>query len=181
MKLNLCIVLTALASFSSAHAVPQLSLLTVTEQNESLSVTWNGSPLIGVSIQPLSLPVEAWHVTLPSGFILNPGSYTVGEPAGETGINVITVDLTFDESEEEDLILPFSSGFIWSSDLPGSAVPNVLDVPIGGVFVGPQAGPAPFGLRLEDLPTSAPDAGSTFALAGLGLFAIGALRSRFVK
>jgi hypothetical protein len=198
MKLKVSILILALACLWSTSAQPVPNTLAVIEENETLSVLWNGSPLAGAIISPIpEAPSESWHVYLPPGYVLNPGAYTVGEPPGEPGINVITVDPVpafippgdnINFNSLEIIAIPILSGFTWVSDLPGPAgLPSFLLVPGAGTFfpvilpvaVDPQFGP--FDLWLEDRPDSAPDAGSTFALAGIAFAALGAFRSRIAK
>ena len=184
MKLKIGLIIVALTTSWSARAQ-----LAVIEQNESLSVTWNNGALPGASVQRLADPPaggEAWQVILPPGYILfSAPPMIIPEPAGELGVNIITV-IPFagnpginNIADIDDEPLP-SSGLLWLSDQPGAGgFPNPFTNPVGG-FIIPNTS-AIFALTVADLPDSVPDGGSTFALAGLALCSVGALRSRRAK
>jgi hypothetical protein len=184
--------LTAAAAFlltgSSRAQSQSFPVLAVTEQNESLTVKWNGEALDGAIINRLEGPQEAWHVTLPPGYVLDAGTYIVPEPVGEDGINRIEVDdLPFTPFDTQVIIVG-ANGFTWTSDVAGTTENlNPLLVEDAGVVGGGEIFETafisvfqPFDLVLEDK-ADAPDAGSTFTLAGLALVGLRTLRRRWTK
>jgi hypothetical protein len=160
MKSRLLLAILAAGCFSAE--VRSDALLAITEINESLTVTFNGSGPFGTITE---LGPESWDVQLPTGYtFLNAivgGTFFVGEPENALEVNIITIrDATT---------------LNWLSDVPVTAATG-FDNP----FVLADGGTLPdqsvFGLTLSDI-TTAPDRGSTLLLSAAGLIALGALRT----
>jgi hypothetical protein len=158
--------LLPIALLSSAFAIglsAAIPTLTITEQAETITADYNGTPV------PVALtgPVDGWTIELPGSFQLNVGGpFVFGEPENATLRNEVFVNQpTF---------------LIWGSDLPGGAgEPTSLTIPFGGVFTGGQT-PETFQLVLQDLPetTTAPDSGTTIALLGGAATLMAGLRTK---
>jgi hypothetical protein len=174
MKLKICLLLIALANLWSARAqAPQFPpLLVVTEKDENLTVKWDNGTPVDAQIERLDGPTEKWHVTLPGFSFFPGGTYYLAEPPGEGGVNVITV---------AGLQPPFFEGpndFTWESDV---ILSQPVDAPASNGFAGQNFVLPILVLLLDEPDTVVPDAGSTFALAGLALVGVGAMRKRCVK
>jgi hypothetical protein len=157
MKLRFFLAVLAAACLSVK--VRSDALLAITEINESLTVTFNGSGPFG-TITPLG--PHSWDVQLPTGyaFFNVTGSFFVGEPESASEVNIITI------RDETTLN--------WLSDVPTTELG-----PFDNPFILPDGGTLPnqtiFALSLADI-TTAPDAGSTFLLSAVSFLLLGVLR-----
>jgi hypothetical protein len=130
--------------------------LVITELNENIVATYNGSAITPT----LSGPQNAWTIQLPTGFSLSSilgNIYTIGEPEAASQFNQVSVTQpTF---------------LIWESDLAGppSGLATSQTILNAGTF-----GTARIDLTIVDrLSTTVPDTGSTALLLGIpvvGLF-----------
>jgi len=162
MKSRLLLAILAAGCFSSE--VRSDAVLAITEINESLTVTFNGSGPFGKITE---LGPESWDVQLPTGYtFLNAivgGTFFVGEPENALEVNTVTI---------RD-----STTLNWVSDVP---VPVTAATGFDNPFVLADGGTLPdqsvFALTLRDI-TTAPDPGSTLLLSATGLIALGALRA----
>jgi hypothetical protein len=157
MRFRLSVAILAVTCFSVT--VRSDALLAITESDESLTVTFNGSGPFG-TITPLG--PESWDFQLPTGYAFANigGSFFVAEPESALEVNIITIrDATT---------------LNWLSDVPVTEA-LAFDNP----FILAEGGTLPnqtiFALTLSDI-TTAPDAGSTLMLSALGFVVFGALR-----
>src|SRR5947208_317351 len=105
MKRKLAAILLTSATLLSLRAQPTESTLTITESGESLSANLDGNPFTHITFTPAPAVTiggqEEWIVTLTDGytFVLNDfiPPRVLGEPAGETGINLIGLLGTVDD------------------------------------------------------------------------------------
>ena len=150
----------------SGSALSPIPTLTITEQNETLTADYNGTPIT----LALGGPVDGWTADLPSQFALFPniGLVLLGEPEDADRGNEIIV------GSQPTTIL-------WTSDLLriGAGEPTIKNIGPAGIFTaGPGIAPETFQLILQDLPETAPDAGATIVLLGGATLLLGTLRTR---
>lgn len=136
-------------ALAQGNAQAQVNILEILELNDTISVTYNGAPVLA----DVTGPVNGWTIELPAPFSLNSlGEVLLGEPESAALMNSILVGTQ-------------PRFLTWSSDqaIVGGPYANSITIPNAGVN-----GTAPFDLRLVDrLTQTVPDAGSTLALLGL--------------
>jgi hypothetical protein len=160
---HLALIVGTLCTLKTAIAA---DTLTITEQDESITVTLNGTTAVPFN---LSGPKDGWTIELLGDYSFSPNlvganQIILPEPEDAT-VNIISITQpTF---------------MIWESDVPlitSSAVSSISTVIPGGA-ISPAG--APLDLVLVDAVTvTTPDAGSTFALAGLAITALAGFRRK---
>jgi hypothetical protein len=153
------LLLAILGAMCLSAKVRSDALLAITEINESLTVTFNGSGSFG-TVTPIG--PESWDVQLPTGysFFNVDGTFFVGEPESNLEVNIITIRDATTLNWRSDVPLTVATGF-----------DNPFILPDGGTLPNQTV----FALRLSDVRT-APDAGSTLLLCATGFLVLGAFR-----
>jgi hypothetical protein len=154
------LVLAVALALTAASSRAQNGQLVITELNESIVATFNGSPISPT----LSGPVDGWTIQLPTGFSLANimgNLYNLGEPESATTRN--------------DVAVTQPTFLTWNSDLTGPPLgsPTSLTVPNAGTFQGPTGGSVPIDLTISDQQSrTVPDTGSTALLLGIPAVAL---------
>ena len=201
MKIKLCLLTLAAATALALRAQPAPSTMAIIESGESISATLDDAPFTHITFTPAPAinigGLEEWIITLNDGYtwsssFLESLPLTLGEPPGESPenrVNLIGTPLRLggnlddvgpfvdDVGGVDDVILLPPNSIIWASDvllrdlIPLDTPSNILPISAGVIDPNNQ----PVNLLLEDLAT-VPESGSTLALSGVALFALGTLR-----
>jgi hypothetical protein len=171
-KTTICLV----AGLLSANAI-KAATLEIAEENETIVARLiDGDTITPVAVNLDDSPKDAWTVELLGGYSfaesLRAEEFTFGEPEDATKHNAIFFSL----GDGNRFLL-------WNSDIKNvqtfsslATDPNSAFIP--GDALDPNQGTLNLLLVDREVETT-PDGGSTFALAGLGVLAVGALRSKF--
>lgn len=173
--MNRIFILAGISAFifgAQAQNVPQHTLI-VSEIGENLTATYDGNAPFGTITE--NAP-DNWDFQLPQGYTFNDnivgGTFFVDEPEGGTGeLTPTSIIATL----VNEITIRDATTLNWVSEIPFEPLSvQTLDLPALG---GTDPNGAPFNLILQDI-AAAPDAGSTLALAGMGVGLLAALRRK---